>query len=128
MMIKLGMVLHNIELHETTTKAGYRPRLVRKVFVVCKVHKPKGSYITKVMISDGVVVKSIGVYGNDLIKLIRPGEFARGYFKSERYALKALVERKCPYDLNDDPEWVDEWKKEQGVVKRAIGKLKGGKK
>ncbi|AUR84430.1 hypothetical protein NVP1055O_54 [Vibrio phage 1.055.O._10N.286.55.E9] len=128
-MIKLGQVLHVCVVDEITDKNGnYRPRLVRKVWVVCKVGKTKGN-ITPVSVSDGVKIKKETHRGvNQWFKGYKPNELIGGYYKSEIAAVRSLIEKKNPYkDSRYNPEWAAEWDKDQAMIKRAIVKLKTGK-
>lgn len=123
-MIKLGQVLHACELDEHHTKAGYRPRLTKSKWVVCKVFPIKGTTI-KFNVSNGVQIKKLSHYSHRHSLSMKPNEVVMGFYKTEIAAVRALVEKKNPFCKHDDPEWADEWDKDQALLKRAIKKLRG---
>jgi len=123
-MIKLGQVLYTCDLEELHTLAGYRPRLKREAWVVCKLGKSKG-LVSKVTLSNGSKFFKFDYYEGSRIRR-KPNEVHNGFFKTEIAAVRALVEKKNPYASHDyEPEWADEWVKDQAVIKRAIAKLRG---
>lgn len=120
MNIKLGQLLHKCEINEIQTKQGYRPRLVKSTWVVCKIGDTKGSK-TVIKVCNGKDIETINHFESSIFTP-RAGEFYRGWYKTELAAVKSLLQTKCPF--KDEPEWVLEWEADQRLLKNAIAKLR----
>lgn len=123
MNIKLGQVLHLVELlFNYDVNDVYKPRLKHTVWVVCKIGKSKHGR-TPVSISDGVTVVKVNHLkdGEWFKNNFRTGEVLRNHFTSEKAALKRFIEKKPRY--KDDENYVNEWCKEQTLIKRRLAKI-----
>ena len=123
MNIKLGQILHNVEmLFKYDVNDVYKPRLKHTVWVVCKIGKADGIR-TPISLSDGVnIVKARHIEDGQWFKNnFKTGEVLKGYFTSEKAALKQFIEKKPRY--KDDEDYVNEWCKEQTSIKRRLAKI-----
>ena len=122
MKIKLGMILHSVDIAvHYDTNDNYRPRLKIGTWVICKIGKVTGIRFP-ITISNGAEIKLVhyvedGIYFKNRFKV---GEVLNGYFKTEKSALKALIEKKPSVD---DDEYIDEWRKEQNLINNRLKKL-----